>query len=161
MIDRILNTITLRRFVIIGSILCIYAGILFWAWTITNNPSPRVYGTSPTSSSAFQMRSPVDLNGEWKSSVSGGVQFIAEITDDRIKIEILHGDTRATFWCGTFKKPEVKAVGISSEAIDCGDKSGGLFLSSETSKPFTLRDEKIIFEFSIQGVSKMISLAHA
>jgi len=100
---------------------------------------------------------PVDLNGDWSYS-SDSVSFKAVVTDEEINVDLIMDDSEGLYWSGSFVDEAVNGDTIFSDAdVEALDES---FLGSgDTEKNFDFKDGKLVFSFTIVGVTQDIELS--
>lgn len=117
-----------------------------------------IFGLSGCASSASA--DPTNLNGTWVSiadDASAAPNFVAEVKDDTILINMTMGNDTGLYWSGTFESRAVDTHKITSTG-NIEHMSTSLFGSSAKSKEFTYEGGSIRFTFSILGVSHLVEL---
>jgi hypothetical protein len=90
-------------------------------------------------------------NGTWQSSDG---TFIAHIKDDKIVMDLRVDDISGLYWEGTFKSKTNRITSKANRKV----LNEALFGSEDRTKLFVYRAGRLHFPFSIQGVTKIISL---
>jgi hypothetical protein len=102
---------------------------------------------------------PASLVGHW-TQVRGmpGDTMVADITNDKITIQMTLGNSTGLYWVGTFD-PTKAAAGSIVSVGDTDAMSTQLFASNEKTKTFFYKDGGLSYGFSMMGVSSTVYLS--
>lgn len=98
---------------------------------------------------------PKSLTGTWKS---GDPELVAHISEDSIKIDIeLDGSSHGLYWKGSFPSTAEDGDTLTSVA-DTEALDASIFGSGSDTKEFSYEDGKLVFSFSMFGITQDVSL---
>lgn len=97
------------------------------------------------------MWKPIDLTGQW-STDTANPKMIAHVKDGTVLVNFVSDDATMIYWNGTLANPKQGESIITSQRIEIKKAT----LSGAPSKEFTYHDEKLSFEFSAMGKTKVV-----
>lgn len=106
--------------------------------------------------SACGSSSAKSLNGTWHE----GTSFVAQVTNNKIRIDIVDEGDATLYWKGTFRSSVPNGTAIVSK----GDKKAmdaSILGSMDSTKKFTYANNRLVFKFSILGQTRTIHLRRA
>lgn len=105
--------------------------------------------------------SKTDLSGTWKTKEEDGSWMEAEIKDDVITINWIsdEGESTSVFWVGSYDAPKDSGNEYSWKSKRDKDKTDKEPLaSSDDTKKFTYKDEKLTYQMTGFGVTTTMSM---
>lgn len=96
---------------------------------------------------------PIDLSGQW-SSDSANPKMIAQITQTTIVVNFVSDDANIIYWHGTFANPLEGQTEIVSKRVEINKA----VMSRSASKNFIHAGDKITFEFTALGKTKIVEM---
>lgn len=116
--------------------------------------------TSSTSKESTQEKP--DLTGTWKQAAPEDPDNYQEaaIQGDTITINWVTdgGKTKSLYWSGSFQAPEKAGEHSWESKNDKSQTDGALLASSDDTKKFTYKDNKLSYEASAMGTTTTIEL---
>lgn len=146
--------IALRAVVIFALFSILIMVVVRWNQTPGKTMRPPVVTT--TVAEGVKARIPIDLTGEWKSTDEAKPKIVARITANTIEMDFVDDSVLVSYWRGSFEVPKSGQSGITSKATNAE-----FSLSTAPTKDFVIQDDKLIFQLSAMGVTKIVEMKRA
>lgn len=124
----------------------------------TNNSDA---GSKDTKKVKEEAAEPTDLSGTWQSEDNDGSWMEAVISDSTIEINWIsdNGSTKSIYWIGTYEAPEEEVAEYTWTSERDKEKTDqALLASTDDTKEFEYKDEKISYEVTVAGTTTTVSM---
>lgn len=108
-----------------------------------------------------EKKEPPDLSGTWKSEENNDSYQEAIISNDTIEINWVSdgGQTKSIYWIGTYTAPSEALDDYNWTSERNKEKTDfAILASTDDTKEFTYKDDKISYEVSAMGTTTILEL---